>query len=46
MTIIDMDIRKDPLPRRITATWYTDKTLEWSLVLGKATGSDCSLLIV
>ena len=46
MIIIEMNIRNDPLPRRVTTTWFTDKTLEWSLDLGKAVESYCNLLLV
>ena len=46
MTIIEMEIRKSPLPRRVTATWFTDKIFEWSLDLNKAARSYCNLLLV
>ena len=46
MAIIEMIIRKDPLPRGVTAAWFTDKTLEWLLLLGKAGGIYCNILLV
>ena len=46
MTIIEINIRKDPLPSRITATWPTDKTIEWSLAFSKTMGGYYNLLLV
>ena len=46
MIIIEINIRKDHLPRRITATWPTDKTIEWSLAFGKTMGDYYNLLLV
>ena len=34
MIIIEIDIRKNPLIRRVRTTWLIDKTLDWSLDLG------------
>ena len=43
--IIEINIRKKPLPRRVTTTWSTNKTLQLSLVLGKAVESYYNLLL-
>ena len=45
-TIVEMNNRKDILLRRVAVTWFTDKSLEWSLNLGKTTGIYCNLLLV
>lgn len=34
MVIIEMDVYKNALIKRSSVTWFTDKTLEWSLDLG------------
>ena len=44
--IVEISIRKGPLSRRVTAGWFTDKNIIWSLDLGEDTGSSCNVLLV
>ena len=44
--IIEMDIRKSLLPKRVTIDLSTNKPIIWSLNLGKVVESYCNLLLV
>ena len=46
IAIIEMNIRKNLLPRQVTADWSAEKNIKWSLVLGKIAGSHCNPLLV
>lgn len=45
-TIVETNIYKVPYPGRLQPFGPLNKTLEWSLVLGKTAGSYCNLLLV